>query len=487
MAESLKDKSLTAILWVVIDKLGSSSVNFIVTIILARLLLPEDFGLVAMVMIFFEISTVFIQSGFAYALIREKSISEIDKSTTFVFNLVMAVVVYIILFFGAPAIGAFFKQPGLAAIVRVMGINLIISAFGIIHYAILTQKIDFKTQTKVRFFAVIISGVVAVTMALTDYGVWSLVAKMGVMELMAVLFVWKMSPWKISVRFSFASFKKLFGFGSKLLMEALIDKFFRHIVQLLIGRYFTAAMLGFYTQANNFCNMAANNFNQAIQKVTYPVLAKLQDDKKRLKDGYRQIIIMSSFTIIPIMVLMGVLAEPLINVLIGKNWLDSVPFLQLLCLAGVTYHFNSINLDLLFVIGRVDLSLRLEVIKKIITGVAIVIGIQFGIYGLVLSQVVSNYIALFINTYYSDKFLNYPLREQMKDTLPSVLFSCLMGGIVWLIKYYVETHGIIFLIFGALFGGACYLTFHYLAKTREMDLLRWFIIPKAIKFISNKS
>ncbi len=487
MSESLRDKSLTAILWVVIDKLGSSSVNFIVTIILAWLLSPEDFGLVAMVMIFFEISTVFVQSGFAYALIREKSISEIDKSTTFVFNFVTAVVFYLILFFSAPAIGSFFKQEEIVAIIRVMGINLMISSLGIIHYAILTQSIDFKTQTKVRFFAVVISGIVAVTMAFTNFGVWSLVAKMGIMELMSVVFIWRLSPWKLSLRFSLASFKKLFGFGSKLLMEALIDKFFRHIVQLLIGRYFTAATLGFYTQANNFSNMAANNFQQAIQKVTYPVLAKLQDDKVRLKDGYRQIIMMSSFTIIPIMVLMGVLAEPIIYVLIGAKWLDSVPFLQLLCLAGVTYHFNSINLDLLFVIGRVDLSLRLEIIKKIITGVAIVVGIQFGLFGLVISQVVSNYIALFINTYYSDKFLNYPLREQLMDILPSVLFSCLMGAIVWLIKYYVEMHGIIFLILGALVGGVCYLGFHYFAKTKEMHLLRWFIIPRAMKFITNRA
>ncbi len=484
---SLRDKSLTAFLWLIIDKLGSSSINFIVTIILARLLTPDDFGLVAMVMIFFELSNTFIQSGFAFALIREKTISEIDKSTTFVFNFVTAVFLYGVLFISAPAIARFFAQPILVAIIRVMGINLIIESFAIIQQAVLTQKIDFKTQTKVRFFAVVISGTCAVIMAFQGFGVWSLVGRVGLMALMSTIFLWIVNPWKLSLKFSRHSFKKLFGFGSKLLAESLIDKFFRHVLQVIIGKFFSAATLGFFTQANNFCNMLANNFQQAIQKVTYPVLAKLQDDKKKLKEGYRQVIVMSSFTIIPLLVIMGVLAEPLMVTLVGDKWLPSVPYLQLLVLAGITYHFNSINLDLLLVLGRVDLCLRLEIIKKIITAIAILIGLQFGIYGLIWGQVVSNYIALLINTYYSDKFLDYPLLEQLKDILPTIFFSGTMGLLLWFFRFNAPLSGLLILLIGGALGGISYLSMHYLARTKEIVMMREFIIPKTIKFITNKA
>lgn len=484
---SLTDRSITAFFWVLVDKLGSSAANFVVAIILARLLTPEDFGLLAVIMIFFELSNTFIQSGFSYALIREKEISDLDKSTTFIFNLGTAIFFYIVLFFAAPAIAGFFKQDILVPIIRVMGLNLIISSAGIIQLTILTQRIDFKTQAKVRFGAVIVSGAIAIGMALYGFGVWSLVARIGIMELISVVLLWLVNPWKISLRFSVQSFKKLFGFGSKLLAEALIDKFFRHIVQVLIGRFFSLGILGFYTHANNFVNMAANTFQQSIQRVTYPVLAKLQDDRVKLKEAYRQIIVMSSFIIIPIMVMMGVLAKPILLTLTGNQWLDAVPYLQLLCLAGATYHINSVNLDLLLVIGRVDLSLRLEVIKKVITLVAISIGgLWFGVFGLVVGQVASNYIALMINTWYTDKYLGYPLVAQLKDVLPSLVFSGFMGLIVVLMQRYITAEDITYLFAGTAFGVVFYLGGHYLAHTEEMRLLRMVFIPKALRIINRK-
>ncbi|HMQ87388.1 MAG TPA: lipopolysaccharide biosynthesis protein [Flavilitoribacter sp.] len=481
---SLTDRSITAFFWVLVDKLGSSGANFLVAIILARLLTPEDFGLLAMIMIFFELSNTFIQSGFSYALIREKEISDIDKSTTFIFNFLTAIFFYIVLFFSAPAIARFFHQDILVQIVRVMGLNLIISSAAIIQHTILTQRIDFKTQAKVRFAAVLISGGIAIVMAYKGFGVWSLVARIGLMELASAIFLWVVNPWKISLRFSRQSFRKLFGFGSKLLAEALIDKFFRHIVQVLIGRFFTTAILGFFTQANNFVNMAANTFQQSIQRVTYPVLAKLQDDRVKLKEAYRQIIVMSSFIIVPIMVMMGVLAKPILLTMVGEKWLDAVPFLQLLCMAGVTYHINSVNIDLLLVLGRVDLSLRLEVIKKAVTLIAIAAGgLTYGVFGLVAGQVISNYIALFINTYYTDKYLNYPLGAQIRDVLPSLAFSAAMGVIVVLMQNYITAEDLTYLLGGTAFGVLFYLGGHFLAHTEEMRLLRVVFIPKAMRIV----
>ncbi|TNE57480.1 MAG: lipopolysaccharide biosynthesis protein, partial [Bacteroidetes bacterium] len=415
MSKSLSERSLSAIVWVLLDKLGGSVMNFVVTVLLARLLLPEDFGLVAMVMVFFELSSVFVESGFSAALIREKEITEIDKSTTFIFNFVASLVLYTVLFFGAPAISAFFDQPALTPIVRVMGLSLIIGTFSIVQRSVLTQQINFKTQTKVRFFAVAVSGLCAVLMALNGGGVWSLVVRFGVMYLMETVFLWLLTRWTPSLLFSKASFRRLFGFGSKILAAALLDKFFVHVYKLLIGKFFAAATLGFYTQASTFSNMVINTLFRTVQNVTYPVLAKLQDDVEKLKNGYRKILKLSSFIIIPAMVVLGVLAEPVIVTLVGEKWLPSVPMLQLLCLSGLTYHFSSINLNMLLVLGRSDLSLKLEVIKKINIALAIIIGLQFGFYGLIIGEVVTSYVNLIINAYYSKKFLGYALKDQILD------------------------------------------------------------------------
>ncbi len=482
MENSLQDRSITAFIWVIIDKLGSSVINFTVNIVLARLLVPEDFGLVAMVMIFFELSSVFIQSGFAFALIREKEISEIDKSTTFVFNFVAAIFFYLLLFFSAPAIAQFFEQPILVWIIRVMGLNLIVESFAIIQHAVLTQQIDFKTQTKVRFIAVVSSGIVAIGLALSGFGVWSLVGKIGVVTLVSTICLWIVSPWKLSIQFSWTSFRKLFGFGGKLLIEALIDKFFRQIVQVIIGKFFSVSILGFYHQANSFCNLAANNFQQAIQKVTYPVLAKLQDNKVKLKAAYRQILLMSTFIIVPVMLFMGIMAEPLIDLLIGEKWLPAVPFLQLLCMAGVTYHFNAINLDLLLVLGKVNLCVQLEIIKKFIFGIAILIGMQYGIYGLLIGQVIANYLAIFINTYYADKFLHYPLWEQLKDIAPGLLIACATGIMVYFTLQIGHLNDFTRLVIGTGLGSFIYLGLHYAINSQETRILNQIILPKLIHF-----
>ncbi|MBK6931703.1 MAG: lipopolysaccharide biosynthesis protein [Saprospirales bacterium] len=283
MSNSLSERSLSAIVWSFLDKLGSSVISFVVTIILARLLSPEDFGLVAMVMIFFEFSSVFVESGFSTALVREKTISEADKSTTFIFNLTASLVVYAILFAGAPWIATFFKQPLLAWIIRIMGLNLIVNALSIVQHSVLLQKIDFRTQAIVRSVAVLISGSCAVLLAYNGGGVWSLVARFMLMDLTTTLLFWLIIPWKPSAQFSRESFKKLFGFGSKILAAAVLDKFYVHIYKLLIGKLFSAATLGFYTQANNFTNMVINTLFRTVHNVTYPVLSKLQDDTENSK------------------------------------------------------------------------------------------------------------------------------------------------------------------------------------------------------------
>lgn len=468
-----------------IDKLGASTVNFIITIILARLLLPEDFGIVAMVMVFFEVSSTFIESGFYTALVREKSISENDKSTTFIFNLITAVLLYILLFFLAPSIALWFGEPILVPIIRIMGLNLIIFSFSIIQRAKLTHQIDFKTQTKVRFFAVIISGGVAVIMAYSGFGVWSLVAKIGLMAFLDTLFLWIMSPWKPNWVFNPESFKRLFGFGSKILLSSLLDRFYQQIYKLLIGKFFSSAMLGFYTQASNFSNIVVSTLFRTLDKITYPILSKLQEDKARLKSGFRKVVKMSSFFIIPAMVLLAVLAKPVIVFLIGEKWLPAVPFLQLLCLSGVTLHLSQINLNVLLVLGRSDLSLKLEVFKKINITIAILIGIRFGVFGLIIGEVISSYLNLIINGFYSKTFLDYALIEQIRDVLLTIAFSIITGLIVLLITRFFEGMEFLQVIIGTFSGIACYLGLHQLSGTEEIKILRKTIIPQTLNLIKS--
>lgn len=482
--KSLSEKSLSAIIWLLLDKLGSSTANFIVTIVLARLLSPEDFGLVAMVMVFFEFSSVFVESGFSTALIREKEISEVDKSTTFIFNFISALFFYGILFVSAPAIAAFFNQEILTWIVRIMGLNLIFNAFSIIQRTSLIQQVHFKTQTKIRFLTTTLSGIAAIVLAYQGWGVWSLVVRFVMMDLMDSVLLWAMNRWRPSAGFSKASFKRLFGFGSKILAAAVLDKFYTHIYKLLIGKFFTAATLGFYTQANNFTNMVINTLFRTIHNVTYPVLAKLQDDSEKLKAGYRKILKLSSFVIIPALVTLGVLAEPALIALVGEKWLPSAPMLQLLCLSGLTYHFSTINLNMLLVLGRSDLGLKLEVIKKVNITIAIITGIQFGIYGLIIGEVITSYVNLLINAYYSDKFLHYSIREQFRDIFPTLAFSAITAVMLFFIKDLPAMPGLFHVILFFFAGALFYLLLHFMAKTEEMNLLRRTVIPKTLKLIT---
>lgn len=487
MSKSLSERSLSAVVWAVLDKLSGSVVSFVVTILLARLLSPEDFGLVAMVMIFFEFSAVFVESGFSTALIREQTISEADKSTTFIFNLIASVALYGVLFFGAPYIAAFFKQPLLTLIVRIMGISLIVNALSLVQHSVLIQQIDFKTQTIVRSVAVLVSGGVAVFLAFQGWGVWSLVARYALLDLMTTVMFWVLGRWRPTMQFSRESFRRLFGFGSKILAAAVLDKFFVHIYKLLIGKFFAATTLGFYTQAGTFTNMVINTLFRTVQSVTYPVLAKLQDDREKLKLGYRKMLQLSSFIIVPAMTVLGVLAEPVLVTLVGEKWLPATPMLQLLCLSGVTYHLSTVNLNMLLVLGRSDLSLKLEVIKKVNIAIAIVVGLQFGIYGLIIGEVVATYINLVINAYYSKKFLHYALAEQVRDILPTVAFSILAGVLLYFLKALPIGTGFLQLIALSGIAGLAYLGMHLAMKTEEMHFIRQTIIPKTLQLVRKKA
>lgn len=432
--ENIKEKTVTGILWSFIDNFSSLGISFIVGLVLARLLSPKEFGLIGMVTIFIAISNSFINSGFSQALIKKKNCSETDYSTVFFFNLTVGLFFYFLLFVSAPFIGVFFKQPLLIQIVRILGLSLTIDSLTIIQRTTLTKRVDFKLQTKITVIASVASGVISIWLAYSGFGVWSLVTKTLIQEGVSSFLLWLFNRWRPMLVFSKQSFKELFSFGSKLLVSGLIDTIYRNVYYLVIGKYFSAQELGFYTRADQFKELPSSNINGIVSRVSYPVLAQLQDDKVRLKSGYKNIIKTTMLITFILMIGLAAVAEPMIITLIGEKWRSSIIYLQMLCFVGMFYPLHSLNLNMLIVNGRSDLFLKLEIIKKTLAIPTIIIGIFWGIKIMILGMMVNTLIAYYLNSYWSGQYINYSIKEQIKDIFPSLIVALTIGFAVYIIS-----------------------------------------------------
>ena len=425
--ESLKIKTVKGASWSFIDSIAGQGIAFLVGLVLARLLTPEEYGLIGIITIFIAVFNSIVDSGFSNALIRKNDAKDIDYNTVFITNLVLSVVLFGALYVSAPAISRFFSQPQLIPLLRVMGIIVIINAFAIIQRTILVKKVDFKTQTKVSLISSISSGVVGIGMALNGLGVWSLVGQQISRQFLNSAFLWIYSKWYPKLQFSIQSFKELFSFGWKLLASSLLDTVWREIYQVVIGKYYTPAALGQYTRAQQFASICSSNLNSVVQRVSFPVLSSVQDDKERLKNGYKRIIKVSMLITFTLMLGLAAVAKPLVLALIGEQWLPCVPFLQIICLQMMLYPLHSLNLNMLQVQGRSDLFLKLEIIKKIIAVGPLLLGIFVNIYWMLGSSVITGFIAYYLNAYYSGPFLNYSIKEQIIDILPSFGVAIMMA------------------------------------------------------------
>lgn len=424
---SLKSKTITGVLWSAVDNFAAQAITFLVGIILARLLTPAEFGLIGMLAIFISVSETFINSGFTNALIRKNDATETDYSTVFYFNLAAGVTLFVILFFTAPYIGRFFNEPQLIPIVRVLAIGLIISSLTIIQRTTLTKRIDFKLQAKISLISGILSGIIAIAMAYKGFGVWSLVVKTLSAQAITSLLLWLWNRWRPTLVFSRKSFKELFSFGSKLLASGLIDTLYQNMYYVIIGKFFSPADLGFFTRAKGFVDLPSTNLDAVMTRVTYPVLSQMQDDKVKLKAGYKRMIKSIMFISSVLLIGMAAISEPMIITLIGEPWRKAILYLQIISFIGMLYPLHALNLNMLQVLGRSDLFLRLEIIKKIISIPAIVIGVLISIEAMLIGMCFNSLIAYFINSYWSGKFINYPMREQVIDILPGLGIALLMG------------------------------------------------------------
>lgn len=417
--ESLKNKTVKGASWSFIDSIAGQGITFLVGLVLARLLTPEEYGLIGIIIIFIAVFNSIVDSGFSNALIRKNDAKDIDYNTVFISNLVLSVVLFGVLYISAPAISNFFNQPQLISLLRVMGSIVIINAFAIIQRTILVKQVDFKTQTKVSLISSISSGVIGIGMAVGGLGVWSLVGQQISRQFLNSLFLWIYSNWYPKLQFSSNSFKDLFNFGWKLLVSGLIDTIWREIYQVVIGKCYAPATLGQYTRAQQFASICSSNLTTVVQRVSFPILSSVQDDKERLKSGYKRIIKVTMLLTFSLMLGLAAVSKPMILVLIGEQWLSCVPFLQIICLQMMLYPLHSLNLNMLQVQGRSDLFLKLEIIKKIIAIGPLLLGIFVNIYWMLGGSVVTGFIAYYLNAYYSGPFLNYSIKEQVKDILPS--------------------------------------------------------------------
>ena len=471
MSESLKQKTAKGVLWSSVEQFSVQIIQFVLGLIMARILSPQDYGLVGMILVFTVIAQVFVESGFANALIRKQNRTEVDYSTAFYFNIVVGIVAYFVLFFVSPYIADFYDEPLLEPLTKVVALTVFINSLGIVPRARYTINVDFKTQAKATTTSVLISGIIGIWMAYTGYGVWAIVWQSVIRNALNVLLLWIFAKWLPLLQFSWQSFREMWSFGYKLHLSGLIDRIYSNIYQLVIGKVFSAQDLGNYTRAHQFASFPSSNINGIISRVTYPILSSIQDDDVRLERVYRKYLRLSAFIVFPLMVGLSALSEPLILYILTDKWSAAVILLQIICFNMMWYPIHAINLNLLQVKGRSDLFLKLEIIKKFI-GVAILcITVPIGLVAMCIGGIFSSILCLVVNTHYTGKLINVGFWLQMRDLLPTLLLSLAMGAVVVLSVWFIPTN-LLKLIVGVIVGVIFYIFVARLFKMEELsDLL----------------
>lgn len=444
MAEqSLKDKTVLGTLWSAADAFLGQGVSFLVGIILARLLTPAEYGLIGIVLIFTIILAGIVDSGFSNALIRKKDTTDDDYNTMFITNLVISIAMFFLLYFSAPFIAKFFVRKELLNLCRVMGLILIIQALSITQTTILTKQIDFKTKTKASLLSAIASGIIGIGMAYFGYGVWALVWQQISRSAFYTIVLWMLVHWCPKFSFSKKSFHYMWGFGWKMMVSGILNNVWNQMYQVVVGKFYSPATLGQYTRSKEYAGIFSQNFTVIIQRVSYPVLAEIQENPDRMIKAYRRVIKVSMYVTIVCMIFLGAISEPLIYCLIGPQWGEAASYLPLICLSMVLYPLHSINLNMLQIQGRSDIFLILEVIKKIIGIIPLLLGVFINIYSMLWGVVVTGCISFFLNSYYTGKELNYSSWMQLKDISGSLAISLIIGIVIYFFKYLPFSYWII--------------------------------------------
>ncbi len=454
---SLRDKTISGMFWSLLQSGGSRVIVFLVTILLARLLTPKDFGLIAMLAIFISVSQTLVSAGFNSALIQKKNVDEEDYSSVFYINLVVSLALYIGLFIAAPFIANFYHQPILTSLTRIMCLIFVINAFSYVQEARLTKEIRFKTLMIINLPSTIFGGVVGIVMAVLGFGVWSIVAMQIITRLAYAIQIWIYSKWKPLFSFNKNKAKGLFSFGSKLVVSDIIMAIYNNIFIVIIGKSYPLSSVGYYQNANSLATIPSDTITSVLGGVTYPIFSSIQDDNIRLKAGYKRVMQQAFFWICPAYVLVAVLATPLFQFVFTAKWLPAVPYFRWLCILGILGPLSVYNLNILNVKGRSDVFLKLEVIRRIVTIIGIIAVLPYGITALLAVQAAGAVFTFFLYGYHSGRFIQYPLIEQVKDILPILLLSLVIGaGILLIDQFLVILPDLVRLLLGFFIGGGSY-------------------------------
>lgn len=469
---SLKTKAFKGFAWNSLESVLVKGLSFIVSILIARVVSPDAYGLVGMLSLFLAVSTIFIEGGFSKALVQRKDCSQIDFSTVFYFNIAISILIYTVLYFSAPFIADFYKTPQLVSLTRVLGLQFIIASLIVVQRAKLLIDIDFKTQAKVNMLAVLVSGVVGLYMAYTGFGVWALVGQNLALTTATSFLMWIQAKWRPSLVFSWQAFREMFGYGSKILMAGLYATLLTNVYTLVIGKWYQTKALGFYARANSLAEISSGTLNVIITNVTFPLFSAIQQDRAKLISIYSRMVGMTAFVIFPSMTLFAVIAKPFILLFLTEKWLPAAPLLQWLCLARMFTPISSLNLNLLNAVGRSDLFLKTDLSKLPIVVAAMFITLPIGTEAVVIGSFIVNTLSYFINAYPSGRLFNYGPLKQLKDCYKIVIATfgmaaCSYGAMALMSTPFLQ------LIIASLSAFISYLGLAFLLRIKELNELKY--------------
>lgn len=474
--DDLRKKTLVGSFWMLIERFGYLTIQFVSNLVLARLLMPEDFGTIGIMMVFITLSTVFIDSGLSASLIQKKDISEEDKSTVFYTNLSLAVVLYFIIFASTPWIAEYFHNEDLCSLLRVLGVVLILDAFCAIQNTILLREMNFKLLTKIKIGAIISAATVAICLANHGFGIWALIVQHILYSTIRTITTWVIAKWRPIRVFSKESFKTLFSFGSKLLLSTFIAELYVNFQQILIGRFYKSSDLGYYSQARQFQYVPTGTITQVINSVAFPAYSQLQNDRAALRKLFRQNVRIVAFFNTPIMVLLAAIAHPLIILLYSSKWVGSIEYFQFLCIGyGIFSAIHQCSLSVLKAVGRSDYVLKLEIIKKILGVIFIIIGLNiYGIWGILFALALNSFIEIFLNGYYLYKEIHYSGINQLLDILPYIGISSASGLVAYLTwsKLLPNGNNLLLIFTAAITFTACYLICSSVCRLYSFEILK---------------
>lgn len=468
--KNIKNEVISSLIWKFLERIGTQGVQFIVSIILARLLLPSDYGVVSMILVFTAIANVFIQTGFSTSLIQKKDSDELDFSSVFYISLLIAAICYVILFFAAPIIASFYNMPAITSILRVISLTLFFGAINSVQNAKIAKEMKFKKLFLSSLVAILISGTTGVLMAYKGFGPWALVGQQIANSIATTIILWFTSSWQPKLMFSINRVKSLLSYGWKILCSALLDTIYQNIYNLVIGKFYSSSTLGNYNKGEQFPKLIAVNVDGAISSVMLPAYSKQQDRKDKLKKMVRRSIVTSSLLLFPMMFGLAAVAETVVKVLLKENWLGCVPFMQLLCIVYALYPINTANLQVIKALGKSDYFLKLEIIKKVIGLFALIVTLPFGVLQMAIGQVLVAILSTFINAFPNRKLLNYNYFEQIKDLFPSLIISIIMFIIVYSFNF-INLNMYILLIIQILVGVIIYFGLAYIFKLESLNYM----------------